>query len=373
MVEKDRVKLPSREFGGVYMVEFLDALCLQAGTVTASCEKKGVLQGTRKPVAICIGGGLVLADECARKVPPCVGPAMQESEQDLDARLGAECGDVIEMPVIPVMPERPADQKHDTSREVSEVGSGQNTERQGGVAAQEDATATSLKDGADKARSLPVCAKDDDDLRVNEQRKLTRNAVQCCIQSIITEETMIVADFGDSYFTALKLRLPKGARLETQSHYGSIGWAVGGTLGCALGTGGRHSTNTVAVIGDGAFQMTSQELSTMIRLNVPAIIFILNNGWYIIEELLHPNGLYNQIQNWDYAQLVEAFKASQPKGNSRGFRVTTKEELEAAVRAAVGTAGLSLIDCRIEKDDATEELRLFSKYVSDYNSRMEED
>ena len=80
--------------------------------------------------------------------------------------------------------------------------------------------------------------------------------------------------------------------------YGSIGWSVGATLGYALG-GARR---VITLIGDGSFQMTAQEVSTMIRYGLNPIIFLINNGGYTIEVEIH-DGPYNPIKNWDYAGL----------------------------------------------------------------------
>ena len=60
----------------------------------------------------------------------------------------------------------------------------------------------------------------------------------------------------------MELDLPDGARFEIQMQYGSIGWSVGVTLGYALGKSGGQ---LISCIGDGSFQLTAQEVSTMIR------------------------------------------------------------------------------------------------------------
>ena len=66
--------------------------------------------------------------------------------------------------------------------------------------------------------------------------------------------------------------------------YGSIGWSVGATLGYCVGAPERR---IVALIGDGSFQLTAQEISTMIRYGVRPIIFLMNNRGYTIEVEIH--------------------------------------------------------------------------------------
>ena len=117
------------------------------------------------------------------------------------------------------------------------------------------------------------------------------------IQNMLGPEVAVIAETGDSWFNGMRLDLPKGSRFEIQMQYGSIGWSVGATLGYALGDPGRR---VVSLIGDGAVQLTAQEVSTMIRMEVNPIIFLINNGGYTIEVEIH-DGPYNNIKNWDYA------------------------------------------------------------------------
>ncbi len=57
------------------------------------------------------------------------------------------------------------------------------------------------------------------------------------------------------------------------------------------------------MIGDGSFQLTAQEISTMVRYGTKPIIVLLNNRGYTIEAEIH-DGPYNRIKNWDYAGLM---------------------------------------------------------------------
>ena len=61
-----------------------------------------------------------------------------------------------------------------------------------------------------------------------------------------------------------------------QMQYGSIGWSVGAVLGYAMAAQ-EKGKRVIAMIGDGSFQMTAQEVSTMIRYGVDPIIFLINN------------------------------------------------------------------------------------------------
>ena len=83
-------------------------------------------------------------------------------------------------------------------------------------------------------------------------------------------------------------------------------------------------------MGDGSFQVTCQDLSTMIRYGQKPIVFLLNNDGYTIERVIVDRP-YNDIQPWKYHRLVEVF------GGGLAFDVHTEGQLEAALaQAAAG-------------------------------------
>ena len=74
---------------------------------------------------------------------------------------------------------------------------------------------------------------------------------------------------------------------------------IGSTLGAALAARDMQLGRTILFIGDGSLQLTVQELSTMMRLRLKPIIFVLNNSGYTIERWLHGKvRKYNDIVNW---------------------------------------------------------------------------
>jgi pyruvate decarboxylase len=113
--------------------------------------------------------------------------------------------------------------------------------------------------------------------------------------------------------------------------------------------------------------MTAQEVSQMVRLGLPIILFLINNRGYTIEVEIH-DGLYNNIKNWDYAGLVESFNAED--GHAKGCRADTGEELANAIdRAVANTKGPTLIECNIDRDDCSKELISWGHYVAAANAR----
>jgi len=184
------------------------------------------------------------------------------------------------------------------------------------------------------------------------------------IQEIIDPNTTILVETGDSWFNGLNMRLPDGARFEIEMQWGHIGWSVPATFGYALGAPDRR---IVLMIGDGSFQLTAQEVCQMIRLKLPVIIFLVNNRGYTIEVEIH-DGPYNNVKNWDYAGIVNVFNATD--GEGRGLRATNGKELAAAINEALAhSAGPTLIECAIDRDDCTRELMEWGAKVAGANAR----
>lgn len=151
--------------------------------------------------------------------------------------------------------------------------------------------------------------------------------------------------------------------LSQGSFIGSAAWqCIGFETGVASGAqlGSRKRAWTVA--GDGGFMMVCQSLSTLARNNRNAVIFMMSNGVYAIEQVYvdlssfepgpqHKFDAFDILPNWDYLALAEAFGA-------RGFRVETINELNAVLRELKGVTGQpSLVEVVIPDKDLPGQMR----------------
>jgi len=193
--------------------------------------------------------------------------------------------------------------------------------------------------------------------------RLTTRQLFARVQHMLIPDSTVLAETGDSWFNGINLALPEGSRFEIQMQYGSIGWSTGATLGYCLGSPERK---VVACIGDGSFQLTAQEVSTMIRYGAKPIIFLINNGGYTIEVEIH-DGPYNTIQNWKYAELVSVFNTG--GSGAWGCRVETEGELDEAIAKALETDALSFIEVAIDRDDCSKNLLEWGGHVARNNGR----
>ena len=195
------------------------------------------------------------------------------------------------------------------------------------------------------------------------EKELTVRFLFDRVRDLITPGSTLLVETGDSWSNGMDVRLPGGARFEIQMQYGSIGRSVGATLGYAASD---PSKRLVACIGDGSFQLTAQEISTMIRYELKPIIFPINNGGYTIEVEIH-DGPYNVINNWHYAKLIDLFNGSDGKGWST--RAATGRELDKAIETALDHDGLSFIEVVIDRDDCNKNLLRWGNRVARNNGR----
>ncbi|KAF9221501.1 pyruvate decarboxylase [Gyrodon lividus] len=125
------------------------------------------------------------------------------------------------------------------------------------------------------------------------------------IESMDVRDLVTNPQTGTSNFGILGVPLPDQSVFVSQILYGSIGWAVGSTLGAAIAARDKKLGRVILFIGDGSLQLGVQELSTMIRQKLTPIVFLINNEGYNIERNLHGmDRKYNDIVNWKWTSLL---------------------------------------------------------------------
>lgn len=190
--------------------------------------------------------------------------------------------------------------------------------------------------------------------------QLTRAEMVHQINELITQDSTLFAETGDSWFNGMHMQLPGGAGFEIEMQWGAIGWSVPSAHGYAVAKGNDH--HTILMVGDGSFQLTAQEVCNMIRYQDNITVIVVNNKGYVIESALH-EGPYNYYKNWDYAALMDAFNAED--GEGIGITATTAGELRDALRtASENTHRPVLIEAQIPHDDMTQDLVKWGKPVS---------
>ena len=167
------------------------------------------------------------------------------------------------------------------------------------------------------------------------------------------KDDIVLADAGCA-INATHMQLPEGVDYIASCYWASIGMGFGATLGACMAA--RKDQRVIALEGDGSFQMTAQELSTIARYGKSALVFVVNNKGYTAERLIH-DGPFNDIPAWNYHQLPAAF------GGGEGIEVHTEDDLEIALERAETWQGPGplLIEVHIDPWDASEAFKLMSE------------
>lgn len=159
-------------------------------------------------------------------------------------------------------------------------------------------------------------------------RSLTAKRLYEALDYFLDDDMILLAEPGDAFCAAPEFHIEEAENFIVQIYYSSIGYCTPASLGVSLA---RPEKRPVVLTGDGAFQMTAQEVSSLIRERRPAVIVLVNNDGYLIERKLHKDGPYNDIQMWQYARLPEVLGDG---SFAIGVRVTTEEELAQALASA---------------------------------------
>lgn len=133
------------------------------------------------------------------------------------------------------------------------------------------------------------------------------------------EGDIILAETGTAGYGANEFTLPQHTRLLKPVTWLSIGYMLPAALGTSLAQrdliarSEYHNlprARTVLIIGDGSFQLTAQEMSTIIHHKLDVTIFLINNEGYTIERCIHGrNADYNDITPWRYLKAPSLFGA----------------------------------------------------------------
>jgi len=190
-------------------------------------------------------------------------------------------------------------------------------------------------------------------LRADEPVTITRMIAR--LNESLDEGTIVIADVGDALFSATELTIKQRSEFLAPAYYTSMGFGVPAALGANVA---RPNLRTLVLVGDGAFQMTGMELSTIIRCGFAPIIIVLDNKGYGTERFLHP-GPFNDIHPWNYHKLPEVL------GGGTGYEVRTEGEFDEALRKGLAdTSGMSLIQVHLGLDDRSKALDRLAERLS---------
>ncbi len=175
------------------------------------------------------------------------------------------------------------------------------------------------------------------------------------INTLLTPDLTVVCDVGDCLFAAIDLRVHKRNQFLASAYYTSMGFAVPAALGvhCA-----SPQHRCLVLVGDGAFQMTGTELSTLAGFGFNPVVIVLNNDGYSTERFIL-EGPFNDIMSWNFHELGRVF------GPLQGYEINDEQEFDSALRAALADTGsASLLNVHLPKDGASPAMRRLADHLS---------
>ncbi|WP_038555570.1 alpha-keto acid decarboxylase family protein [Synechococcus sp. KORDI-52] len=173
------------------------------------------------------------------------------------------------------------------------------------------------------------------------------------LQRFLRPTDLLVSDTGTCLLKLNSIRLPAGVAMESQTLWSSIGWGTPSALGCALAEPERR---VVLVTGDGAHQLTMQEIGVMGFTDVKPVVIVLNNGLYGVEALISETGhAYNDLPPWRYAEIPSTL-GCEGWWCGRAATVAELEEALTSINAHQGAAYLEVVIPAEESQPLEEEV-----------------
>jgi acetolactate synthase-1/2/3 large subunit len=185
--------------------------------------------------------------------------------------------------------------------------------------------------------------------------RYSRSQHQIKPQSVIRElhqltkgNAIITTDVGQhQMWVAQFYPFTRTRQLITSGGLGTMGFGLPAAVGAQLACPGEL---VVAVVGDGGFQMTNQELATAVQYKLPVKIVIMNNGYLGMvrqwQEMFYDR-TYSEVDISvapDFVKLAEAYGAA-------GFRAERPEHLHQTLAAALNHEGLAVVDVVVSKEE----------------------
>lgn len=186
----------------------------------------------------------------------------------------------------------------------------------------------------------------DKDLRPTKPG-LTMGEVISLASEKTNHDAILVTDVGQHQMVAQRYFKFKHSRSNvTSGGLGTMGFCLPASMGAQLGAPDR---TVIAVIGDGGFQMTIQELGTIAQNKLPVKIIVLNNHFLGMvrqwqQLFFEKRYSFTELQNPDFIMIGKGF-------GIEGHRVDKREDLANGIQQMLDHDGPYLLEVTIEKED----------------------
>ncbi|TKA78217.1 hypothetical protein B0A55_03774 [Friedmanniomyces simplex] len=177
---------------------------------------------------------------------------------------------------------------------------------------------------------LPERMQEDD----RDSKLITQSWIWHRLAAFLQPHDVVFGETGTAAFGLPDATFPPSTQWITQTYYGSIGYATPAAFGVEMAltrnaARGQPRGRTVLVTGDGSLMLTVQEIGNMIKHGCKPLIFVINNGGYTIERVIHgARQSYNDIVPFDYRHMLPFFHMPEEEARRNFHRAGDKAELE---------------------------------------------
>lgn len=177
--------------------------------------------------------------------------------------------------------------------------------------------------------------------------KITMGEVINHLSNLSEGEAVVVTDVGQHQMTTSRYYQYKNPRTSiTSGGAGTMGFSLPAAMGAKVAAPEKQ---VVAVIGDGGFQMTLQELGTIMQYKIPVKILVLNNNFLGMvrqwQQLFHGKRYsFTEMENPDFVKLVEAYSIKAKK-------IEEREELQSALKEMLDSKTSYFLEVVVGKED----------------------
>lgn len=180
-----------------------------------------------------------------------------------------------------------------------------------------------------------------------EEEVMTMGEVVRIVNELSGGDAVIVTDVGQHQMVACRYaKFNQSKSNVTSGGLGTMGFALPAAIGAKYGAPQRQ---VVAIIGDGGFQMTLQELGTIMQFDIPVKILILNNSFLGMvrqwQQLFHDRRYsFVNITSPDFVALAKSYSID-------GQKVEKREDLEGALKAMLDHPSSYLLEVVVGKEN----------------------
>jgi len=172
------------------------------------------------------------------------------------------------------------------------------------------------------------------------------------LRKAIDRDAIVVTSSGHAQACVLEFPFYEPRTSVTTGGFSTMGFSYPAALGAKLAAPNRQ---VVAVIGDGDFMMTMQEMGTAKQYGIGVVAVILNNaGWYSIRDLQmaalgEDRAIASEFLTPDGEAYTPDFTAAAKAFGLPAERVTRPEDIQAAIGRALAADGPALVEVMVEQ------------------------